>query len=205
MVNNQTERFTDFYTAREFSRSLGKNTKAEWKRYTVSGDKPSNIPACPETVYEEFDGYADWLGNGKSKPVKQDFRTYEEVEQYLCLHGIRIESQWRGHIKNGLKPADIPSSLSHYYKKDGFTWKIFHKLIPKYLSYEKAQRYMQENEPDVKSASAYERYSASGRRPKFMPSKPSEIYKDDGFTWGGFLGTGRVASQKKKLERFPIS
>ena len=43
----------------------------------------------------------------------------------------------------------------------------------------------------------------SGLRPYNIPSQPQSIYKNDGWKgWGDFLGTGRIADNKKIYRTF---
>jgi hypothetical protein len=46
--------YRPFAEAREFVRSLGLNSLAEWKKYCASGDKPDDIPSSPWDVYKEW-------------------------------------------------------------------------------------------------------------------------------------------------------
>lgn len=58
--------YLPFEEAREFARSLGLHSMAEWYAYLRSNTKPSNIPAGPQRVYKGkgWAGYGDWLGTG---------------------------------------------------------------------------------------------------------------------------------------------
>lgn len=58
-----------FKEAREFARSLGLQSGAEWRRFSKGdlahlGRRPEDIPGCPERIYREegWNGYRDWLG-----------------------------------------------------------------------------------------------------------------------------------------------
>lgn len=59
----------NFEEAREFARSLGLQSGAEWRRFSKGelehiGRRPEDIPGCPERIYrdEGWLGYRDWLG-----------------------------------------------------------------------------------------------------------------------------------------------
>jgi 3-mercaptopyruvate sulfurtransferase SseA len=53
-----------FEEARAFVRSLGLESRADWKTYCRSGKKPDDIPTAPANVYTDagWDGWGDWLG-----------------------------------------------------------------------------------------------------------------------------------------------
>lgn len=67
--SRQPRRFMPFSEAREFARSLGLTTGAEWRRFCRGlrpelGFCPDNVPASPERAYRNngWCGYRDWLG-----------------------------------------------------------------------------------------------------------------------------------------------
>ena len=68
-LGNGDRRFGDwrpFNKARAFARSLGLESRADWKTYCRSGKKPHDIPIKPDSVYADagWAGMSDWLGNG---------------------------------------------------------------------------------------------------------------------------------------------
>jgi len=66
-LGNRDRRFGDwrpFNKARAFVRSLGLESRADWKAYCRSGKKPHDIPIKPDSVYADagWAGMGDWLG-----------------------------------------------------------------------------------------------------------------------------------------------
>jgi superfamily II DNA or RNA helicase len=60
-LNKETWR--PFKEARAFVHTLEMMTLSQWQAYCASGEKPTDIPSSPKTVYKgEFRGYQDWLG-----------------------------------------------------------------------------------------------------------------------------------------------
>ena len=51
-----------FEDARREVRRLGLKSQKEWYEWSKSGERPSNIPAAPDQVYDEWVSTADWLG-----------------------------------------------------------------------------------------------------------------------------------------------
>ena len=47
-------------------RELGLTSEKEWKEWSKSGQRPSNIPSCPHQVYRDagWVSMPDWLGYG---------------------------------------------------------------------------------------------------------------------------------------------
>jgi superfamily II DNA or RNA helicase len=56
--------FLEFSKAREFARSLGLRSTTEWREFSESGQRPSNIPSAPSRTYRDsgWISWADWLG-----------------------------------------------------------------------------------------------------------------------------------------------
>ena len=54
--------YLPFNEAREFVRNLGLKNRAEWRLWTLSKCRPSDIPYCPSRVYrDQWESFADWL------------------------------------------------------------------------------------------------------------------------------------------------
>ena len=53
-----------------------------------------------------------------------------------------------------------------------------------------------------KNRDEYFKWARSGQRPSEIPSDPYKQYKENGFSWGDFLGTGKVANQNKTYRSY---
>jgi hypothetical protein len=55
-----------FEAARTFARTLKLGSVKEWKEYSKSGKRPSNIPGSPHKMYRDagWVSMPDWLGYG---------------------------------------------------------------------------------------------------------------------------------------------
>ena len=60
-------KWLSFDAARAIVRALKLGSWTEWKDYSKSGKRPSNIPGAPQQVYRDagWVSTADWLGYGK--------------------------------------------------------------------------------------------------------------------------------------------
>ena len=67
-----------------------------------------------------------------------------------------------------------------------------------FVSYEEAKQVMKPY--DLGSETDFRKLCSDKRRPSEIPSNPDKYYKENNFTWGDFLGTGRVQTQKRKNE-----
>ena len=63
-VAPKDQQFLPFKKALFYARSLNLKSKDDWKAWCKSGERPANIPCCPEKVYthEGWQGYGHWLG-----------------------------------------------------------------------------------------------------------------------------------------------
>ena len=54
----------DFEKAQDYARGLGLKSVKEWNEWSKSGERPPDIPSCPDTVYkgEGWNGWGDFLG-----------------------------------------------------------------------------------------------------------------------------------------------
>ncbi len=55
---------------------------------------------------------------------------------------------------------------------------------------------------NLKGNKEWRTYCKSGNKPDDIPSNPEKTFKNEWIDWGDFLGTGNVASQKKKFRTF---
>ena len=65
--------FISYEDARAIVRLLSIKKQRDWNKYSLSGERPKNIPSNPWKTYKNngWIGWHDWLGNGKEKGQKQ--------------------------------------------------------------------------------------------------------------------------------------
>ena len=97
-----------------------KNTK-EWKDYCDSGNKPNTIPKSPQNVYDEWEGWGSFLGNGK---LKGNYRPFKIARKFVHSLQIKNTMEWFEYCKSGKKPFDIPTNPNNCkeYKNDWINW-----------------------------------------------------------------------------------
>jgi len=82
-VTKKRNDWRSFEEAREYVRSLGLKSQAEWMKYSKSGKRPSDIPAAPQKVYQdEWRGIPDWLGYKLDGRPVGGWRPFEEAREY---------------------------------------------------------------------------------------------------------------------------
>jgi hypothetical protein len=184
--------FLPFAKAREFARGLRLTGARAWRIWCTSGNRPTNIPAFPDTMYkEQFRGWGDWLGTGNV--FKKDFRSFESAREFVRGLGLTGMREWRVWLKSGNRPKDIPTSPERVYKEQ---WQGMDDFLGnQLLSFEKAREYA--HGLGLKSFTEWAVWCKSGNRPKNIPSRPDRIYKEQGWVnWGDFLNTSNVQPAK---------
>jgi hypothetical protein len=128
------------------------------------------------------------------------WKTFDEAKTYVEQHGFTQDgfNAWEE------RPDDIPSNPNVVYKDSGWvSWGDFlgtgeiskHKKT--FRTFDKAKAYMKPLEFKQEDFQAWE------DRPGDIPAAPNRIYKDSGWvSWGDFLGTGAIASRRKKFRPF---
>jgi hypothetical protein len=76
-------KYRPFLAARTFAHKLQLNSSSEWRVFAKGllpklGQKPKNIPACPDQAYagNGWKSYGDWLGTGRSADHLKKYRNF---------------------------------------------------------------------------------------------------------------------------------
>jgi len=119
--------------------------------------------------------------------MKKKFRSFEDARTFVRKLNLNGQSDWAKYRKSGKKPLDIPSNPNQPYKNKGWVnWKDF--LGTEYLNFKDARTFVIKFK--LKSVKEWKEYCKSDNKPYNIPSSPSTVYKNKGWTsWGNFLGT----------------
>ena len=172
--------FLPFEEAREFTHSLNLKTEKEWREWSKSGMRPSNIPGSPDKTYKNkgWLGWDDFLGN--------NFLPFEEAREYARSLNLKNQIEWQKWSKSGMRPSNIPGNPDKTYKNKGWLrWGDF--LGNNFLPFEEAREYTRSLK--FISSTKWKEWSKSGMRPSNIPGNPAVTYKNKGWkSWGDFLG-----------------
>ncbi len=198
--------YLPFEEARGFAHRQGLHSVDDWRKYSKSGNRPTNIPSSPDIVYKnDWKGWGDWLGVENDVETNNQYRSFGEAREFvrsLCLK----RRQWNEYCKSGKKPDDIPLFPDLVYKKywkGSADWLGMKHVTAKgltYKSFEDARKFVRTLE--LKNADEWNEYCKTGKKPDDIPSYPENKYKKE---WGGvgdWLGTGAVASYNMKFLPF---
>jgi len=139
---------------------------------------------------------------------KRNILSFEDARCFVRELGINSSKQWSKYCKSEDKPYNIPATPQMVYKDKGWvSWGDWlgtgvvatQKL--KYLPFEEAREFARSLR--LVSGGDWRRYCKSGDKPDDIPSGSSSVYKNKGWiSWGDWLGTGVVATQKLKYLPF---
>ena len=90
----------------------------EWQSWCKHGERPVNVPACPDRVYthEGWQGYGHWLGTGTVAPKEQKFLAFKKALLHARSPKLKSVNEWQAWSKTGARPANISSFPSTTYK-----------------------------------------------------------------------------------------
>jgi hypothetical protein len=110
--------YRPFLEAREFARSLGLESFAQWRKWAKSDARPDDIPVAPNTVYrEEWVSFYDWIGIEPPPPP----RPFKEARKFVRSLGLNSQQEWNKWRSSGERPDDIPTNPNRVYAGKG--WK----------------------------------------------------------------------------------
>jgi hypothetical protein len=128
--------------------------------------------------------------------MKKEFRSFDDARKFVHTLHLSSARQWKKYCKSGNKPIDIPSQPYAVYKNKG--WVNWSDWFGKsFLSYDDAKKDVQKL--GLRSHTEWVKFRQSGKRPKNIPSNPSDFYKKEFKGYGDFLGTGTIANQNREF------
>jgi len=176
-----------FNEAKSFVSKLKLKNNEEWVEYCKSGNKPYNIPSNPNKAYiDEFISSGDWLGTNKVANQYREYLPFKEAHKIVLSLGLKNQKEWNEYSKTKSwndwlvtkHYLDIPS-----YERIG------------YVSYSEAVDYLKQL--GLRNSREYFDFIKSKKCKIKLPSSPSNIYKDYGWTnWLDYLNSHDVKTNQ---------
>lgn len=89
-IATQQLSFRPFEQAKAFVHTLGLKSSSQWKVYSKSDKKPSDIPAAPSYTYNtDWKGWGDWLGT-RTRAEAGFYYNYEDAKQ--IVHTLKLKN-----------------------------------------------------------------------------------------------------------------
>lgn len=199
-------------------RGLASNDERIIEYFKDKSEKDNTNPKPKADKQFQFEVFSDYIDESLlseqlkirlwDKLSRLNFLSYEESRNYVRVLNIKSVSGWKKYCKSGEKPYNIPFAPHSTYKFNG--WKSYADFLGnenvstqkvRFKSFDEARKYVVGL--GLKGKSDWEKYRKMGKLPNDIPSTPSRTYKDKG--WNGFgdwLGTGKVATQKRNYRKF---
>jgi hypothetical protein len=223
-INPKVEQYLPYEIARDFVVKLKLESSAQWHLYCKNALEhlpklPRHIPRNPAHAYKHtgWTSYGDWLGTGMVATYKRDYWDFEKARAFARSLNLLNITQWREYCKAKssrlpIKPDGVPANPNQVYVEQ---WKGYGdwlgtgnvaKFLIEFWPFEKARNYVRAL--NLKSGKEWSLYckgklSTHAARPTYIPTAPMEVYKKDGWIgMGDWLGTNRVADQKKNYLPF---
>jgi superfamily II DNA or RNA helicase len=190
------KQYKTFEEARAFTRNLNLKGQKEWREWTKSEMRKSDIPTNPHLVYKDkgWIGYGDFLGTGNVASKNIEFLSFEEARDFARNLNLKSSTEWFNWTKSGERPDNIPANPYKVYKDKGWisygdwlgTWNVSTQNM-KFLYFEEVREFARSL--NLKSSTEWFEWAKSGERPDTIPANPAVVYKDKGWiSWGDFLG-----------------
>jgi hypothetical protein len=190
-----------FEDGRALARGLELEGERGWYAFSKSGQRPSDIPAQPETTYRDDDwiSWPDWLGNGGK--AHNRMLPFAAGRAYVRKLKLRSDREWREWNKSGQRPSNIPADPSQVYRDDGWIsmpdWLGMKGGRGNMLPFAVGRAYVRKLK--LRSQKEWYAWSKSGQRPSNIPSRPDETYRNDGWIsypdWLGYGSEGGAAAR----------
>ena len=170
-----------FLVARSFARGLGFDAAKDYRSWSKSNSRPSDIPTNPDKVYSEWKGWPDWLGTAS--------RDFAAAREFVHTLGINTRDEWVAYGSGGTLPRDIPNWPQNIYKGIGWiSWEDWLGRKPgfRFQPFELAREYVRSL--GLKSRREWNQFCQSDARPNGIPSSPADTYPDKWKGTGDWLG-----------------
>jgi len=202
--------YKTYNQAKEIIKKYNLKSQNDHKIFASKNKKFFNqnkIPTFPGGYYgkrKSWISWGDYLGTGKVADQYKNFYSYEKAKKFIKPFNLKNTKDWIKFSQSKKRPEYIPASPRDTYLNNG--WKGFGDFLgfgisEKYVklySYNEAKK-VNKNLKILSSSDYRERKKNRTISPR-LPYKPNIIYKSEGWiSWGDYLGTGRVADQKKKF------
>ncbi|MCY3973661.1 MAG: hypothetical protein OXF52_05635, partial [Candidatus Dadabacteria bacterium] len=208
-IATQKRDYRSFERAREYVWSLSLKNAKEWQKHVKSSNLPKDIPATPESVYQNsgWISLGDWLGTMTVANHKKEFFSFEEARKYARSLGLKSGKEWFKRTKSlGFPKDDIPVTPNRVYREKGWInwgdWLGTGNVHSKeFRSFEEAREYVRYL--NLQNGADWRRSTKAPDFPKDIPLAPDQTYRNKGWvSMGDWLGTGMVASRLRQYRPF---
>jgi len=205
-----------FDEARRYSRALGLNSIAEWKRFVKGqlrevGQLPSNIPHRPDVIKayaDHWKDWDDWLGTEIVANYNKKYMSFKKARAFARQLQLRSNREWRKYCNGdlpdkGKRSENMPRNPDTHFKKTGWVnwgdWLGTDNVSNwnrKYRAFAEAKKFV--HSLGLKTQNDWHAYCGGDfqnipKRPIHIPSAPDrqKEYEDNWISWPDWLGTSK--------------
>ena len=161
-----------------YARSLGFTSQKQWKDWSKGGQRPANMPGCPDHFYKpQWRGYNYWLGYGPHAPGLDDAVSEDDGDTGTGT-GEEVDAD-----------ALTISPDAHVHAGWGADHDPVGDAVGDYLPFETALAYTRSL--GLESSTEWRAWRRSTPQASNIPAAPARAYKHAGWVgWGHWLGFG---------------
>jgi hypothetical protein len=204
-VAKQLREYRSFHSARAYARSLGFQSREEWKAFTRSGKKPDDLPADPSKTYRAkgWNGMGDWLGTGTVATFRREYRSFDRARTFSRSLGFRNREEWKAFARSRKRPDDIPAVPNGTYREEWRSWGDWLGTgtvapgLKTFRSFKEARAYARSL--GLQRQVEWFAFVRSGKKPVDIPANPQATLRAKGWVnWRDWLGTGNKRGGRKQ-------
>jgi hypothetical protein len=208
------KQFLSFKEALAVARSFGLTSRKAWTVWCKEGNRPNNVPACPDSAYRDagWQDWGHWLGTGNIKSGMEQRLPFGEALAVARSLRLASSAEWYVWCKEGNRSPNVPSTPHIVYKHKGWqgwghwlgTGNVRGSLPKKhFLPFDEAILVTQSL--GLANSKEWHEWGKEGMRPANLPGGPDRIYKHKGWQgWAHWLGTGNVRGSLPKKHFLPF-
>jgi hypothetical protein len=187
-VSGSKRNYLNFTEAQKFVQKLNLKSETQWRLYSRSGNKPSNIPSKPDRYYKnEWVSWGNWLGTKSIANSKIRFVAVDDAKTIIRKFKISSFQEWKQLIKTKeFDSLNIPKNPPRSYTSDWKSWEDFFgsSYSPKqniWPSYDELKKEVRKTK--INSGEMYRKV-----KNKEWPTHPDRVYNEKWKGWADFLG-----------------
>lgn len=182
-------KFLNYFSLKDIVQSSNIKSKSEYIKF-----RKNNMPYNPESIYEDFISWNDFLGKTTKKVIKKRkiFLSYCEAKKVIKKFNFTKKLEYvEWFLKN--KNIGLPRDPITFYKNEWVSWSdFFGNNLPKkinykgaqknkkFLNYDECKKWVFEN-LNVKNEIEWRKLTKD--LPYFIPKRPDFVFKD---IWKGY-------------------
>ena len=197
-TNAQSKKqFLSFEEAMLKARQAGISSMREYRKWQ---ERQSDMPANPDQVYPEWQGWGPFLGTRRVMGKKENFLPFEEAMLKAQAAGVSSLAEYNKWQRG---QSDMPSRPEQVYAKEWQGWGHFlgtGRVMNRkedFLSFEEALAKVRQ--AGISSKRKYQKWQVEHHD---MPAHPPQVYAKEWQGWRHFLGIRKVRNKKKNFLPF---